>query len=46
MKWATAVLCVLTAILFLVGGNFDNGVIWLMLAILFARLELIESDHE
>ena len=46
MKWATAVLCVLTAILFMVGGRFDTGVIWLMLAILFARLNLIESDHE
>ena len=46
MKWATTVLCVLTAILFMVGGHFDNGVIWLMLAILFARLNLIESDHE
>ena len=46
MKWATAVLCVLTAISFLVGGHFDNGVIWLMLAILFTRLNLIEGDRK
>lgn len=46
MRWLTAVLCGITAISFLVGGRFDNGIIWLMLATLFARLELIESDHE
>lgn len=46
MKWATTVLCVLTAISFLVGGHFDNGVIWLMLASLFTRLNLIEGDRK
>lgn len=46
MKWLTPVLCGITAILFLVGGSFDNGIIWLMLATLFVRVVLIESDHE
>ena len=44
MRWLTAVLCGITSILFLVGGAFDRGIIWVMLALLFARIELIESD--
>ena len=42
MRWLTAVMCGITAILLLVGGAFDRGIIWAMLAILFARIELIE----
>ena len=44
MRWLTAVLCGITAISFLVGGAFDRGIIWAMLALLFARIELIGSD--
>ena len=43
MNWFGPIFCVIAGVFSMIAGNFDIGVIWLMLATLDARISLGEK---